>query len=71
VKILQRNPQQLRPNNKNNNSNLENNNSNLENLNNVVVVRELGYKLKSNSFDGFVLLREFFSQFELIAQANH
>lgn len=30
----------------------------------------LGYKLKPDTFDGSVSLREFFSQFELIARAN-
>jgi hypothetical protein len=32
---------------------------------------ELGYKLKPDTFDGGVPLREFFSQFNLIARANH
>lgn len=30
----------------------------------------MGYKLKPNTFDGSVPLREFFSQFNLIARAN-
>lgn len=32
---------------------------------------ELGYKLKPDSFDGTTPLRKFFSQFNLIAPANH
>lgn len=35
------------------------------------IIRELGFKLKPDIFDGTVPLREFFSQFELIARANH
>lgn len=36
----------------------------------VVINKELGYKLKPDIYDGTVPLREFFSQFELIARAN-
>jgi len=36
----------------------------------VSINKELGYKLKPDIFDGTVPLREFFSQFELIARAN-
>jgi len=31
---------------------------------------DLGYKLKSDSYDGGTPLRKFFSQFDLIARAN-
>lgn len=34
------------------------------------VALEIGYKLKPDFFDGGVPLREFFSQFDLIARAN-
>jgi len=40
------------------------------NSNENAVTNELGYKLKPHNFDGTVPLREFFSQFELIARAN-
>jgi len=44
--------------------------SDLGNSNENAVANELGYKLKPDNFDGTVPLREFFSQFELIARAN-
>jgi len=62
--ILQRIPQQLSP-----FDNRNNDRSNSENLNENAV-NELGYKLKLDNFDGTAPLREFFSQFELIARAN-
>jgi len=42
----------------------------LGNSNENAVANELGYKLKPDNFDGTTPLREFFSQFELIARAN-
>jgi len=41
-----------------------------ENLRETPVRAELGYKLKPDTFDGTVSLREYFSQFNLIARAN-
>lgn len=38
--------------------------------NESLVRNELGYKLKPDSFDGSVPLREFMTQFDLIARAN-
>jgi len=63
--ILQRISQQLSPSNNRNNDR-----SDSGNLNENAVVNELGYKLKPDNFDGTAPLREFFSQFELIARAN-
>jgi len=34
------------------------------------IAKELGFKLKPDNFDGTVPLREFFTQFDLIARAN-
>jgi len=63
--VQQRIPQQLSP-----SDNRNNDRSNTENSNENVVVHELGYKLKPDNFDSTTPLKEFFSQFELIARAN-
>jgi len=63
--VLQRIPQQLSPSNNGNNDR-----SDSGNFNENAVMNELGYKLKPDNFDGTAPLREFFSQFELIAPAN-
>ncbi|KAM0730354.1 hypothetical protein ACS0PU_002683 [Formica fusca] len=67
IRLLDNNNQVSRPINRNFLPNIA---PNFERDARVNINTELGFKLKPDIFDGTVPLREFFSQFELIARAN-